>query len=191
MTLIFFLPSAIILVLFMVQRFGTNKVGFLFAPIVFLWLVAIASIGIWNITSYPQIMKAFSPYYLFNYFIINKGVGFVSLGGVLLAITGVEALYADLGHFNRISIQLSFPCIVYPALILAYLGQGARLVLDRTVISNTFWNTVPKHNFIYWSTLVLAILTTFIASRAMLSATFLLVHQATQLDAFPRVKVCF
>src|SRR5256885_7250482 len=113
--------------LFVVQRFGTNKVGGLFAPVVAIWFITIACIGIWNITQYPQIFKAFNPYYVFNYFIRNKGVGFESLGGVLLAITGVEALYADLGHFNRISIQLSFPVIVYPALVLAYLGQGARL----------------------------------------------------------------
>src|SRR5256885_10685698 len=107
---LFLLLSGILFVLFMAQRFGTNKVGFLFAPIVFLWFIALTCIGIWNITFYPQILKAFSPHYVFKYFIINKEVGFESLGGVLLAITGVEALYADLGHFNRISIQLSFPC---------------------------------------------------------------------------------
>jgi len=186
---LFLLSSGILFVLFMAQRFGTNKVTFLFAPIVFLWFITLTCIGIWNITFYPKIMKAFNPYYIFDYLIRNKGVGFESLGGVLLAITGVEALYADLGHFNRISIQLSFPCIVYPALILAYLGQGARLILDRSVISNTFWNTVPKNDFIYWVVFILATLATIIASQAMISATFSLIHQAMRLDSFPRVKV--
>src|ERR1043166_2740884 len=136
-----FFRSVIILMIFLVQRFGTNKVCFLFAPIVFLWFIVLACMGIWNITFYPQIMKAFNPYYAFDYFIRNKEVGFESLGGVLLAITGVEALYADMGHFNRLSIQLSFSFITYPSLLLAYLGQGARLVLDSSIVSNTFWNT--------------------------------------------------
>jgi len=136
-------------------------------------------------------VKSFNPYYIFDYFIRNKGPGFESLGGILLAVTGVEALYADLGHFNRISIQLSFPCIIYPALIVAYLGQGARVILDNSIVDNTFWNTVPKNIFIYWITFVLATLATIIASQAMISATFSLIHQAMQLDSFPRVKVCF
>jgi KUP system potassium uptake protein len=176
--------------LFSTQRFGTNKVGGLFAPIVFLWFVALACIGIWNITFYPTIMKAFSPHYVFDYFIRNKGLGFESLGGVLLAITGSEALYADLGHFNRISIQLSFPFIVYPALVLAYLGQGARLVKDSQLISSTFYNTVPQNPSIYWIVFILATLATIIASQAMISATFSLISQGMQLDSFPRVKVC-
>ena len=177
--------------LFTAQQFGTNKVAFLFAPIVLLWFATITCIGIWNITFYPQIVKAFNPYYIFDYFIRNKGPGFESLGGILLAVTGVEALYADLGHFNRISIQLSFPCIVYPALIVAYLGQGARVILDYSIVENTFWNTVPKNIFIYWITFVFATLATIIASQAMISATFSLIHQAMQLDSFPRIKVCF
>ncbi|RIA90238.1 putative potassium transporter [Glomus cerebriforme] len=186
---IVYISCAILIVLFMAQKFGTNKVGGAFAPIVFLWFIAIASIGIWNISFYPQIFKAFNPYYIFDYFIRTKGVGFESLGGVLLAITGVEALYADLGHFNRVSIQLSFPLIVYPSLVLAYLGQAARLTLDNTLISNTFYNTVPSNGFIYWTTFVLATLATIIASQAMISATFSLISQAMQLDSFPRVKI--
>ncbi|GBC02126.1 hypothetical protein RclHR1_04470005 [Rhizophagus clarus] len=186
---IVYISCAILIALFMVQRFGTNKVGGLFAPIVFLWFVAIASIGIWNITFDPTILRAFNPYYIFDYFIRNKGVGFEALGGVLLAITGVEALYADLGHFNRIAIQISFPLIVYPSLVLAYLGQAARLTLDKTLISNTFYNTLPNNTVIYWITFVLATLATIIASQAMISATFSLISQAMQLDSFPRVKI--
>jgi len=176
--------------LFLCQRFGTNKVGFLFAPIVFLWLSTIGITGIWNITHRPEIMKSFNPYYVFDYFIRNKDVGFNSLGGVMLSITGVEALYADLGHFNRLSIQMSFPLFVYPMLILAYLGQGARIILDPLIVSNTFYKSIPDNNVIYWITFVLATLATIIASQAMISATFSLVYQAMQLDCFPRVRVC-
>ncbi|CAG8514760.1 potassium transporter [Rhizophagus irregularis DAOM 181602=DAOM 197198] len=186
---IVYISCGILIVLFAVQRFGTNKVGGLFAPIVFLWFVAIASIGIWNITFDPKILRAFNPYYIFDYFIRNKGTGFEALGGVLLSITGVEALYADLGHFNRVAIQLSFPLIVYPSLVLAYLGQAARLTLDNTLVSNTFYNTIPNNPFIYWVTFVLATLATIIASQAMISATFSLISQAMQLDSFPRVKI--
>ncbi|CAI2170500.1 6808_t:CDS:10 [Funneliformis geosporum] len=184
------ISCVIIVILFLAQQFGTKKVGDLFAPIVFLWLMTIASTGIWNITKHPEIMRSFNPYYIFDYFIRNKGVGFNSLGGVLLSITGVEALYADLGHFNRISIQLSFPLYVYPTLTLAYLGQGARIILDPSIVKpNAFWNSVPENDFVFWITFVFATLATIIASQAMISATFSLIYQAVQLECFPRVKV--
>ncbi|CAG8622604.1 1225_t:CDS:2 [Funneliformis mosseae] len=184
------ISCAIIVLLFLAQRFGTNKVGDWFAPIVFLWLVTIASTGIWNITKHPDILRSFNPYNIFDYFIRNKGLGFNSLGGVLLSITGVEALYADLGHFNRISIQLSFPLFVYPTLTLAYLGQGARIILDPSIVKpNAFWNSVPDNDLVYWITFVFATLATIIASQAMISATFSLIHQAVQLECFPRVKI--
>ncbi|CAG8725569.1 12398_t:CDS:2, partial [Racocetra persica] len=114
---------------------------------------------------------------------------FTDLGGVLLAITGVEALFADLGHFNRTAIKISFPCFVYFPLVLVYTGQAARLVLDPSVIANTFWLTTPNKPAIYWIVFVLAILATIIASQAMISATFSLVYQSMQLDCFPAVKV--
>ncbi|CAG8480183.1 13710_t:CDS:2, partial [Racocetra fulgida] len=100
----------------------------------------------------------------------------------------VEALYADLGHFNRQAIQISFPFFVYIPLVLVYTGQAARLVLDPTLISNTFWLTTPTNPGIYWTIFVLAIFATIIASQAMISATFSLVYQSMQLDCFPNVK---
>ncbi|CAG8495598.1 10248_t:CDS:10 [Cetraspora pellucida] len=184
--------SCIILVLlFLVQQFGTAKVGNLFAPIVSLWFISIASVGIWNITYHPEIFQAYNPYYAINYFIRNKGSGFTDLGGVLLAITGVEALFADLGHFNRRAIQISFPSFVYIPLVLVYTGQAARLVLDPTLVSNTFWLTTPSNPGVYWFVFILAILATIIASQAMISATFSLIYQSMQLDCFPNVKVRF
>ncbi|CAG8721119.1 19077_t:CDS:2, partial [Gigaspora rosea] len=114
---------------------------------------------------------------------------FTDLGGILLAITGVEALFADLGHFNQRAIQISFSLFVYIPLVLVYTGQAARLVLDPTVIANTFWLTTPSNPVIYWIIFILAILATIIASQAMISATFSLIYQSMQLDCFPRVKV--
>ncbi|CAG8656286.1 13390_t:CDS:10 [Dentiscutata erythropus] len=183
------ISCVILVLLFLLQQFGTGKVGNLFAPIVSLWFISLACIGIWNISQHPDILRAYSPYFAFDYFIRKKDAGFTDLGGVLLAVTGVEALFADLGHFNHTAIRISFPFFVYIPLVLAYSGQAARLVLDPTVISNTFWLTIPSDPAIYWIVFVLAILATIIASQAMISATFSLIYQSMQLDCFPRVKV--
>ncbi|CAG8522071.1 2005_t:CDS:2 [Ambispora leptoticha] len=183
------LSCAIIFFLFIGQQYGTDKVSKCFAPIVSLWLFSLAAIGIWNISGDPSVLKAYNPYYAFNYFIRNGSDGFNVLGGVLLCITGVEALYADLGHFNRHAVQISFSFMVYPPLVLAYMGQAARIIEDPTVVSNTFWITLPQTGFIYWFTFILAILATIIASQAMISATYTLIHQAMRLDCFPRVKI--
>ncbi|CAG8519132.1 9318_t:CDS:2 [Diversispora eburnea] len=159
-------------------------------PISCLWFISLASIGIWNISHNPSILKAFNPYYAFEYFIRNGSSSYHVLGGVLLAITGVEALFADLGHFNRISIQISFTLFAFPSLTLAYLGQGARLVLDPSVSANTFWLTLPSTDGpIYWIVFILATLATIIASQAMILATFSLVRQAMQLDCLPLLEV--
>ncbi|KAF0381855.1 potassium transporter [Gigaspora margarita] len=138
----------------------------------------------------PISCQAYNPYHAINYFIRNQASGFTDLGGILLAITGVEALFADLGHFNRKAIQISFPCFVYIPLLLVYTGQAARLVLEPNVIyANTFWLTTPTNPVIYWIIFILAILATIIASQAMISATFSLIYQSMQLDCFPDVKV--
>ncbi|CAJ0910061.1 12065_t:CDS:2, partial [Entrophospora sp. SA101] len=184
------LSCAIIVLLFIGQKFGTSKMGALFAPIVSLWFLSLAIIGAWNIAQYPQVLKAFNPQYAFEYFIRNGEKGYDSLGGVLLAVTGVEALYADLGHFSKKSIQLSFPFFVYVPLILAYSGQAGRLILEPKLIDGPlFWLTIPQNQVIYWIVFVLATLATIIASQAMITATFSLIHQAMQLDCFPRVRV--
>nr|CAG8583605.1 5659_t:CDS:2 [Entrophospora candida] len=184
------LSCTIIVLLFLGQKFGTSKVGALFAPIVSLWFLSLAIIGAWNISQYPQVLKAFNPQYAFEYFIRNGEQGYNSLGGVLLAVTGVEALYADLGHFSRKSIQLSFPLFVYVPLVMAYSGQAGRLILEPELINGPlFWLTIPQNQVIYWIVFVLATLATIIASQAMITATFSLIHQAMQLDCFPRVRV--
>ncbi|KAF0438155.1 potassium transporter [Gigaspora margarita] len=183
------ISCVILIVLFLSQQFGTGKVGSLFSPIISLWFIALTSIGIWNIFKYPEIFKAYNPYYAFDYFARRKDAGFTDLGGIFLAVTGVEALFADLGHFSRASIQISFPFFVYIPLVLVYTGQAARLVLDPTLVANTFWLTIPSEPGIYWIVFILAVLATIISSQAMISATFSLIYQSMQLDCFPRVKV--
>ncbi|CAG8443311.1 27574_t:CDS:10 [Dentiscutata erythropus] len=138
------LSCVILIVLFLSQQFGTGKVGNLFSPIISLWFIAITSIGIWNISMFPEIFKAYNPYYAVNYFVRRQDAAFTDLGGVFLAVTGVEALFADLGHFTRGAIQISFPFFVYIPLILVHTGQAARLVLDPTLVANTFWLTTPS-----------------------------------------------
>ncbi|CAG8656773.1 9558_t:CDS:10 [Gigaspora rosea] len=183
------ISCVILILLFLSQQFGTGKVGSLFSPIISLWFIAITSIGIWNISKYPEIFKAYNPYYAFDYFARRKDAGFTDLGGIFLAVTGVEALFADLGHFSRASIQISFPFFVYIPLVLVYTGQAARLVLDPTLVTNTFWLTTPSVPGIYWVVFILAVLATIISSQAMISATFSLIYQSMQLDCFPRVKI--
>ncbi|CAG8656752.1 5260_t:CDS:2, partial [Racocetra persica] len=159
----------IIVVLFLSQRFGTDKVGSLYAPGVSLWFIAITTIGIWNISQHPEIFKAYNPYYAFDYFARKKEAGLIDLGGIFFVVTGAEALFADLGHFDKRAIQISFPFGVYIPLVLVYTGQAARLVLDPTIVSNTFWLTTPSTPVIYWIVFILAVLATIISSQAMIS----------------------
>ena len=180
---------AVLVVLFLAQRFGTSKVSTVFSPIVLLWMMSLMGVGLYNIVQYPAIFAAFNPGEAFNFLIRTQD--YTILGGVVLAITGVEAMFADLGHFTRISIQVNFACIVYPSLVIAYLGQGASLVVDPTRISNTFYNSIPgvAGSPLYWIVFVLATLATIIASQAMISGTFSIIHQAISLDCFPPIRV--
>jgi KUP system potassium uptake protein len=178
---------SIILVLFLSQSYGTSKVAKYFAPFIFVWLFTISAIGAFNISKNLEVLRAISPYYAYNYFKIRGLEGWESLGGILLSISGVEALFADLGHFNRKSIKLSATFIVYPSLILTYAGQAAILAENPTLVSNAFWETVPKS--IYYFVLVIATFAATIASQAMISAAFSIIHQAMSLGCFPKVYV--
>lgn len=148
----------------------------LFAPIVGLWFAALFITGIINIhTNDSGIFRAYNPVYAINYLVRIQDLNV--LGGVLLAITGVEALFADLGHYNRQSIQWTFTLVTYPSLVIAYLGQAAALENHPEWISNTFYNSIPggPGSGIYWLVFVLATLATIIASQAMILATFSIV----------------
>ncbi|KAJ7145273.1 potassium transporter [Mycena filopes] len=182
----------ILLVLFIAQRFGTARLAFMFAPISFMWFLLLASTGIYNITSHPGIFRAFDPSRAVMLFV--RTGNYDILAGVLLAVTGCEAIFANLGQFNATSIRLSFTGFVYPSLVLAYLGQGARLIRDGdAVLSNIFYQTIPgpANGPLFWIVFVFAILATIIASQAMITATFSLVQQLVNMKALPPLKMSY
>ncbi|KAL9266482.1 putative potassium transporter 12, partial [Drosera capensis] len=181
--------AVVILVgIFSMQHYGTDKVGWLFAPLVLLWFLLIGGIGVFNIWKhYPRILKAFSPVYVYRYL---KGGGkerWASLGGVLLSITGTEALFADLGHFPVLAIQIAFTAVVFPCLLLAYCGQAAYLYNNTDHVVDAFYRSIP--DTIYWPVFIVATLAAIVASQATITATFSIIKQALALGCFPRVKV--
>ncbi|XP_019451783.1 PREDICTED: potassium transporter 5-like [Lupinus angustifolius] len=179
---------AILIFLFMIQRFGTDKVGYSFAPIVCVWFAFIGGIGVYNIIKYdPKVLKAINPKYIVDYFKRNKKDAWISLGGVVLSVTGTEALFADVGHFTVPSIQLSMCCITYPSLILAYTGQASFLRKHNDLVSDTFYKSIP--DALYWPMFVIAVAASIIASQAMISATFSIIQQSLSLGCFPRVTI--
>ncbi|CAL5041849.1 unnamed protein product [Urochloa decumbens] len=187
------LPIACIILvcLFALQHYGTHRVGFIFAPIVITWLLCISMIGVYNIIHWePTVYRALSPYYMYKFLKKTQRGGWMSLGGILLCVTGSEAMFADLGHFNQLSIQIAFTCMVYPALILAYMGQAAYLCRHHTMESDYrigFYVSVPEK--IRWPVLAIAILAAVVGSQAVITGTFSMIKQCTSLGCFPRVKI--
>ncbi|GER33001.1 potassium transporter [Striga asiatica] len=178
----------ILILLFIVQRFGTDKVGYTFAPIICVWFSFNAVIGVYNFIKYdPSVVKAINPKYIVDYFKRNKDQAWISLGGVVLAITGTEALFADVGHFTVQSIQISMCSVTYPALVLAYTGQASFLRENNSSVSETFYESIPGP--FYWPMFVAAVLASIIASQAMISGTFSIIQQSLSLGCFPRVKI--
>jgi KUP system potassium uptake protein len=137
--------SCVILVfLFSIQPLGIHRISCVFAPIMLLWLFFNASYGIYNLTTYDHsVLAAFSPHYAAQWFVRNKSDGFQKLGGILLAFSGVECLFADMGAFTRLAVQLSWLCLVFPCLLLSYAGQAAYLLDDPAAHCNPFFRTVP------------------------------------------------
>ncbi|ESK88352.1 hypothetical protein Moror_14785 [Moniliophthora roreri MCA 2997] len=174
----------IIIVFFFWQRFGTSRIAVTYGPIVSIWFLLLATTGIWNICQYPGIFRAFDPSRAIMWFIRTKN--YDSLAGILLALTGCEAMFACLGHFNALSIQLSFTFFVYPSLILAYLGQGAVLIVrgrdvvrGREVLENIFYQTIPGpiNGPLFWIMFTVAIFAAIIGSQCLVTATFSLIQQ--------------
>ncbi|XP_044501404.1 potassium transporter 5-like [Mangifera indica] len=185
---IVWISVAILVCLFAVQRFGTDKVGYSFAPIISIWFALIGGIGVYNFIKYdPSVIKALNPAYIVGYFGRNKKNAWISLGGTVLAITGTEAMFADLGHFTVRSIQLSMCCVTYPALVCAYTGQASWLRKHTDLVGNTFFKSTPGP--LYWPMFVVAVLASIIASQAMISGTFSIIQQSLALGCFPRVKI--
>ncbi len=177
----------ILFFLFYVQKFGTAKIGQIFGPIMIVWFSTLAILGIVNILKFPQIFYALNPEYAINFFIQNGYKGFLILGSVVLCITGGEALYADMGHFGRKPIQLSWFSIVFPSLILNYYGQGALLLSNPLSVSNPFYSMVPKLFII--PMVLLATTATVIASQALISGVFSITRQGIQLGFLPRLNI--
>ncbi|GFQ04434.1 potassium transporter 5 [Phtheirospermum japonicum] len=183
-----YISIVILIILFCVQRFGTDKVGYSFAPAICLWFLFISGIGLYNLFKHDvSVLRAFNPKYIVDYFKRNGKKGWISLGGVVLCITGTEAMFADLGHFNVPAVQISFSGIVFPALLTAYIGQAAYLTKFPTHIGRTFYKSTPDP--LYWPIFVVANAAAVIASQAMISGAFAIVSQSLSLRCFPRVKV--
>jgi KUP system potassium uptake protein len=182
------ITAAIIVFLFAAQRFGTAAVGRLFGPIMIVWFTTIGVLGVRGILMEPKILKVLSPSYAFDFLTQHPSTAFFSLAAVVLAITGAEALYADMGHFGRGAITRAWLLLVFPALMLSYLGQGG-LLLDNPAgsISSPFFQLVPDWG--QWPMVFLATTATVIASQAVISGAFSVANQAVQLGYLPRLRV--
>jgi KUP system potassium uptake protein len=174
--------------LFWIQKYGTELVGKLFGPVMVAWFFAIGGLGLFHIGKNPHVLHALNPVYAARYFQEHGFTGIAILGSVVLAVTGGEALYADMGHFGARPIRLAWIALVFPALALCYLGQGALVLSDPKALENPFFAMSPSVGFTYFFVL-LATLATIIASQALISGAFSLTHQAVQLGFFPRVTI--
>jgi KUP system potassium uptake protein len=177
----------ILLTLFSVQRFGTASVAKVFGPITLIWFLAIGLFGLWHIADDLSIFAAVNPYYAFEYIITNPQTAFPTIGTVFLAVTGAEALYADLGHFGRKPIATAWMWIVFPCLLLNYFGQGAFILAHPEEAKNPFFEMFP-----HWALLpmvLLATMATVIASQAVISGAYSLSRQAVQLNLLPRLNI--
>ncbi|EXK35451.1 potassium uptake protein [Fusarium oxysporum f. sp. lycopersici 4287] len=180
---------AILIALFLLQFIGTSKIGTSFAPVVVVWLLYNFSISIYNLVLYDHtVLKAFSPHYAFKYLIRNDSDGWKSLGGLLLAFTGVESLFADLGAFGQRAIQLSWLFLAFPCLLITYCGQAAYISQDETglAFTNPFFRTVPEST-LYFS-IIIAALAAVVASQAVITSSFQLISQLMRLSYFPHIK---
>ena len=181
------LTIVVLVSLYAVQRHGTAGIGRWFGPIMLLWFAALAAMGVLNIVRSPGILVALNPWHALRFFIDNRGIGFLALGAIVLAFTGAEALYADMGHFGRKPIRLAWFAVTFPALALNYLGQGGLLLARPDAIANPFYQQLGS-----WSVyplVVLSTIATVIASQATISGTFSMTKEAIALGFLPRMRV--
>jgi KUP system potassium uptake protein len=172
--------------LFLVQARGTALVGAMFGPIVLVYFAVLAILGLHNISAHLEILGALSPSWAVKFFLYNPKLAFLAMGSVFLAVTGAETLYADMGHFGRKAIGISWLSLVYPCLMLNYLGQGALLLGNPAAVENPFYLMAPE-----WARLplvIIATLATIIASQAVITGAFSVTHQAVQLGFLPRLR---
>src|SRR5947209_1479414 len=181
------LTVAILIALFAGQSRGTARVASFFAPVMVVWFVSIAAAGMLHIHDDPGVLAAINPAYAVAFLYAHGSVGLVTLGLVFLVVTGAEALYADLGHFGRKAIRIAWFGLVFPALLLNYFGQGAKVLADPAAIENPFYRLVPEALLL--PMVVLATAATVIASQAVITGAYSLVHQAIQLGLLPRLAI--
>ena len=177
----------VLVVVFSIQRFGTRIIGRFFGPVMLIWFLVLAAAGLGQIVSDPGILKALSPVYGFEFFTAHPHIAFISLGAIVLTITGAEALYADMGHFGRPPIRRAWFLVVFPALTLNYLGQGSLILENPANISNPFFLLFP--DWAHMPMVFLATIATVIASQAVISGAFSVTNQAIQLGFLPRLAV--
>jgi KUP system potassium uptake protein len=175
--------------LFLLQPRGTASVGALFGPVMMFWFGTLGVLGIYNILRHPDVMAAINPWYAVHFFLENRGHAYLALGAVVLAITGGEALYADMGHFGRRPIKWAWLVYVFPCLYLNYLGQGALILDNPAAVKNPFFLLVPE--ILLYPMVALATAATVIASQAVISGAFSLTSQAMQLGYCPRIQIRF
>lgn len=181
------LSITVLTLLFIIQKHGTALVSKLFAPVMLLWFIVLAVLGARGIMANPEVLQALNPAWALHFFVEYKQVSFFALGAVVLAITGVEALYADMGHFGKLPIRLAWFSAVVPALVLNYFGQGALLLRNPEAIKNPFFLLAPEWALI--PMLILATLATVIASQAVISGVFSLTRQAVRLGYLPPMRI--
>jgi KUP system potassium uptake protein len=177
----------VLFILFFVQSRGTAVVGALFGPVMLMWFGTLGTLGIINICLEPSVLQALYPLHAVHFFTAHPWLAFVALGSVVLAVTGTEALYADMGHFGRKPIQVAWFGLVLPALTLNYFGQGALILHDAAAIQNPFYLMAPS--WLLYPLIVLATLATIIASQAVISGAFSVSRQALQLGYLPRMQI--
>ncbi|AOW52208.1 TPA: potassium transporter Kup [Legionella pneumophila subsp. pneumophila] len=181
------IASLILILLFSLQATGTGRIGYLFGPLILVWFITIAILGILQIAEHPVVLKAINPYYAIA-FLVDEGLqGYLLLGGIFLVVTGGEALFADIGHFGKNPIRFSWFFAALPCLLLNYFGQGANLIVRPEAISNPFFMIAPS--WFYLPLIIIATVATVIASQAVITATFSLTKQAVLLGLCPKIPI--
>ena len=185
----FIIPTTIVVLtgLFFIQKSGTGAVGTAFGPIMIFWFICLAGFGLLSIVQSPQVLWAINPVYAYRFLIADPWVSFLALGAIVLAITGGEALYADMGHFGKNPIRMSWFCFVLPALVLNYFGQGALLLQNPHAIENPFYLLAPAWALV--PMVLLATAATVIASQAVISGAFSIANQSVQMGFLPRMEI--
>ena len=178
---------AVIVALFAIQRYGTHRIGRVFGPVMAVWFAVLAIAGLGRVVAHPAIVKALSPSYGVEFFTAHPGIAFISLGSIVLTITGAEALYADMGHFGRPPISRAWFFVVFPALTLNYMGQGSLILGTPTAIANPFFLLIP--DWARMPMILLATVATIIASQAVISGAFSVTRQAVRLGFLPRLSI--